>query len=210
MGSRHVRVGVLLIIIGILAVAAAGGIWVYNLYRESRAAGASQTAQILIEQILQGQRTQENGVEVDSDMPAVSSETPEDMGDMRYIVIDDAAYVGVLSIPSLSLHLPINSTWSYPDLRNSPCRYSGNIEDNSIVIAAHNYRQHFGNISTLAYGDEVMFTDVDGNVFLYSVREIVTVDPSSTYEVINSEFDLTLFTCNFTGRARVVVRCMRL
>ena len=34
-------------------------------------------------------------------------------------------YIGVLSIPVLDLELPVMDSWSYPQLKLSPCRYEG-------------------------------------------------------------------------------------
>jgi len=148
----------------------------------------------------------------DYDTPIVFSEPDGTFGrvdGMDYIIMGGTAYIGVLSIPQLGLDLPINAFWSYPDLKNTPCRFSGNIENNTIVILAHNYKKHFSNVRSMAAGVPVLFLGVDGNVHRYQVAATQTVQPNEVEEVVYSGYDLTMFTCTSDGNARVVIRCMR-
>ena len=130
-------------------------------------------------------------------------------GGTSYVVVEREAYMGILTIPRFSLSLPVNLTWSYQKLRTSPCRYSGDIEHNDLVIAAHSYRSHFGNINSMEVGDPVTFTDIEGHVYTYYVAALEIAHPSDTRSVVTSVYDLTLFTCTFDSRSRVVVRCNR-
>ena len=54
-----------------------------------------------------------------------------------------------------------------------------------------------------------MFTDLEGNQMFYEVREIYTVAATDIEGMIDSGYDLSLFTCNYGGKARVTVRCDR-
>jgi len=123
------------------------------------------------------------------------------------IVIDGVQYIGMLSVPSLGLKLPVRADLSYPALRKSPCRYSGSVEEGRFVIAAHNYLSHFGHLGSLAIGESVLFTDAWGNVTEYVVVQSEVLDPDEVERMINSDFDLTLFTCTFGGSHRTTVRC---
>lgn len=127
--------------------------------------------------------------------------------EMTEAEIGGEAYIGYVSIPSLDLRLPVMSSWSYPKLRTAPCRYSGSTKTGDLVIAAHNYSQHFGQIENLQPGDEVTFTDMDGRVTDYEVAEVDTLDPADVEEMTDSGYALTLFTCTYSGRSRVTVRC---
>ena len=62
----------------------------------------------------------------------------------------------------------------------------------------------------MALGDLVRFTDVQGNVFDYTVADLEQLDPGQTRElVLASDYDLTLFTCTVSGMQRFAVRCVR-
>ena len=76
--------------------------------------------------------------------------------------IDGYMYVGYLSIPALEIDLPVMSTWDRTRLRIAPCRYYGSTKPDNLVIAAHNYRYHFGYLGHLKKGDLVIFSDMDG------------------------------------------------
>ena len=116
-------------------------------------------------------------------------------------------YIGVLEIPMLQLELPVMSTWDYTRLRIAPCRYQGSAYLNNMILCAHNYTTHFGQIKNLSLGDSVYFTDADGNVFAYQVAAIETLAPTAVEEMEAGEWDLTLFTCTIGGSTRVTVRC---
>lgn len=118
-------------------------------------------------------------------------------------------YIGVLEIPALALSLPVISEWSYPNLKLAPCRFEGSAYLDNLIIAAHNYRSHFGRLKTLCAGDEVLFTDAEGNVFCYTVTVLEIVKGNDLETLESGDWDLTLFTCTLVGTTRVVVRCER-
>lgn len=122
--------------------------------------------------------------------------------------VDNFSYIGSLVIPTLGLNLPIMDQWSYPGLKIAPGRYLGSAYDDTFVICGHNYKNHFGSLYTLASGDEVVFTDLDGNKFAYQVDNVETIDPYDRENVINDNWDLTMFTCTPGGKTRVVVHCL--
>jgi len=123
--------------------------------------------------------------------------------------IDGRAYIGTLTIPVLELELPVLSEWSYPGLRVAPGRFEGSAYLDDLIIAAHNYRSHFGGLKSLLPGDTVTFTDVEGNVFHYTVAELETLGRDDLELLEGGQWDLTLFTCTVGGKSRVSVRCVR-
>lgn len=126
---------------------------------------------------------------------------------MTEVEINGHSYIGYLTIPCLELELPIMSDWSYPQLKISPCRYNGTLRGEDLVLMAHNYNSHFGRISQLQIDDQVLFTDMDGNVTEYKVVGMDILDPSAVDAMIAGDFDLTLFTCTYGGASRVTVYC---
>lgn len=129
--------------------------------------------------------------------------------DMPEQTVEGCACVAKLEIPALSLELPVISEWSYESLEIAPCRYSGSLYQNDLVIAGHNYEAHFGRLRTLTLGDEVTVTDLDGNRFRYRVSEVHQLAPEQVEEMTDSEWDLTLFTCTVGGAARLAVCCTK-
>jgi sortase A len=128
---------------------------------------------------------------------------------MTEVEINGYAYIGYLTISRLELELPIMADWSYSKLQISPCRYTGSVRGEDLVLMAHNYASHFGKISQLQPGDSVIFTDMDGIVTMYEVVAQDILDPYAVGEMTSGEFDLTLFTCTYGGKSRVTVYCDR-
>lgn len=127
--------------------------------------------------------------------------------EMPVKTIDGYDYIGVLWVEKEDLSIPILSTWDYKRLKINPCRYAGSVYENNLVLAAHNYATHFGWLYTAAIGDEVTFTDMDGNVFRYRVAEIEQLRPSERERMIESEWPLTCYTCSIGNRTRLAIRC---
>lgn len=185
--------------IGILCLLAAFCLTAYNIWSDAR---AGETADSALQQMKQFQEDTVNPSEEEIPDYILNPEM-----DMPTQEIDGQDYIGTLVIESLGLSLPIISEWSYPRLRIAPCRYAGSAYLDNMVIAAHNYKSHFGRLKNLSQGDTVTFTDIDGNVFNYQVVEIETLPPYSIQEMTSGDWDLTLFTCTIGGQARVTIRC---
>lgn len=125
------------------------------------------------------------------------------------VLIDGYEYIGFLSIPSLELELPIMADWDYNRLKLAPCRQAGAVETDDLVIAGHNYKRHFGYLKDLEPGSSVTFTDLQGSTTSYEVIHVYTIDPKAVDTVLNSEYDLVLYTCTYGGATRVGVFCDR-
>ena len=126
---------------------------------------------------------------------------------MATVKVDDYECIGILSIPVLDLELPVLTDWSYAKLKKAPCHYYGSYYEKDFVIAAHNYKAHFGRLSELQTGDLVIFTDVGGTKHCYEVVILETLPKNATKEMITSGFDLSLYTCTLGGSSRVTGRC---
>lgn len=128
---------------------------------------------------------------------------------MTEVYVNELPCIGYLTIPKLELVLPILSTWDYDMLQIAPCRYYGSVAGNDLVLMAHNFQSHFGNISSLAVDDRLFFTDVNGITVEYKVVAQDVLSPYAVEEMISGDFDLTLFTCTYGGQSRVTVYCDR-
>lgn len=119
-------------------------------------------------------------------------------------------YIGYLDFPDYDLTMPVAATWSFPAMEISPCRHVGSAYNDNLVVAGHNYKTEFDVLFRLQAGDTVTFTDVDGNVFTYAVRELASVTPDDSDTVMNSGYALTMYTCSWDVSARVTVFCERI
>lgn len=208
----RVKRGSVPIILGLLLIAAALCVAVYNVWENRSAARHSEEAvSVLTGQIpeepsalpLEDEAVSGGEVEIPDHILAPDMEMP-------VLPMDGMDYIGILELPALNLTLPVISEWSYPALKLAPCRFSGSAYQDDMVIAAHNYRTHFSRLSELPEGSRVTFTDTDGNRFDFEVALKETLPPTAVEEMTSGEWDLTLFTCTYDGRSRFTVRCERL
>ena len=201
-------IGKIFTITGLLLFAAALALSVYNLWDGYRAV---QSREKLLEeyrdknQNISGEG--EQAEESDGQIPDYQLNPEMEMPEITLEDLDGAACIGVLEIPKIDLKLPVLSEWSYQLLKKAPCRYSGSAYLDNLVIAAHNYRTHFGKLKELETDDEVIFTDAAGNRFEYKVAAVEALTPQSVEDMTSGEWALSLFTCTLDGKNRVTVRC---
>ncbi len=207
-----------LIATGLLLIAAALFLTAYNLYGEVRARCSTMKIMARLETDAFANPSAEASTQSDAAEKSPTTVTEEteipdylldpDM-EMPIETINGLDYIGILRIPALDLELPVITEWSYSNLKISPCRYSGSAYQDNLVIAAHNYTAHFGNLKKLHEGDTATFTDMDGNVFTYDMVARETIQPTDIVEMVAGEWDLTLFTCTIGGSNRLTVRFER-
>lgn len=182
--------------VGLLMIIAALFLTSYNLWDERR---ANASAAGVLEQIT---------------LPSLDEEATPDYllnpsMEMPTKTIDGFSYIGVLDIPALDISLPIMADWSYPKLKIAPNRYLGSVYTDDMIIAGHNYRNHFGSLKVLSYGDKISFTDMDGNIFDYKVVAVEELKATDVQLMEDGDWDLTLFTCTLGGERRTTIRTMR-
>ena len=207
------KIGKILIAFGLVLLLGAAGLLVFN---ELQAAGAGRAAQEVLPELMikieQRQEAVEEGTLPTLDvLPGTPLEMlePEDL-EMTEVEIDGYGYIGYLSVPALELELPIMGDWDYARLQIAPCRYSGSLLGEDLVLMAHNYDHHFGRLKNLSPGDTVIFMDMEGNVTRYQVVALDILMPDAVEEMTAGIYDLALFTCTYGGQTRVTVYCDKL
>lgn len=191
------KIGKALIGIGVFLILAAFILVLYNFYREYNAKKKVEKYLPKLEKIIKDHSGGNNNADNEK-----SSKTMN---------IDGMNFLGILSVPSKNLELPILADYSYELLDTVPCRYSGSYDSDDLVIGGHNYRSHFSKLKSIKNGEEIFFTSFDGTVYKYSVLRVEILEPTQIEDLINKQntddWDLTLFTCTSSGAARCVIRC---
>lgn len=178
------RRGLAFLLLGVLLLLTAGGWYAYNLLED---ATAGERAAGFLKQL--------------EEIPPTDGEAA--------VIVDGEAFCGRIIIDRLKVALPVYDGWDYARLKTAPCRYTGAAATNDLIIAAHNYRSHFGALDTLQEGDAVRFVDAGGTEHRYAVRRVISLDGTAVSDMQAGGWDLTLFTCTKSGKQRVTVRCER-
>lgn len=214
------KAGMICMILGAVLIGAALSLFLYNEWDSAR---AEERAEQVLEQMQK--QTEDDAAEEETENENLGGEETErteqentladtdDFGE-KMISIDGNEYIGWISIPSISLELPVMAQWSEEGLKTAPGRYAGSLAEDNLVIAGHNYRRHFSPIKWLEPGTEVSFTDAEERVRYYEIEETEELLPDQVNAMITKTetdtWDLTLFTCTTSGQARCAVRCKRI
>ena len=187
-------IGVICVFLGVGCLLSSVGFVVYNRWEDE---SAEEIAHSLLEDVQ----------DIIDEKTTGTDDTEKIPTEMSTVKAHGYDCIGILSVPVLDLELPVLTDWSYEKLKKTPCHYYGTYYEKDFVIAAHNYKSHFGRLSELQTGDIVFFTDVNGVVYYYEVVLLETLPKEATKEMITGGFDLSLYTCTPGGASRVTVRC---
>ena len=193
------KLGIVLMLLGLLLLAGAVGLLFFNQQEADRAEALSLELLPAVSEAIAQQQVQEP-------QPTLALPTAPQM---KAVEVDGHLCVGYVSIPLLKLELPVLAECTDANLKISPCLFTGTTMEDDLTIAGHNYRRHFGPIRRLKPGNDVIFVDMDGNVIHYQVAAVDAVSPTAAEEVTSGQFDLALITCTYGGKTRLVIYCDR-
>lgn len=184
--------GIVLVCIGILLICCSFMLQVYNIYENRQAGIKSKHIYNQIQEML---------LRVDDNIKTENTST---------LNIDGNNYIGTIALPALGLELPIMNDWNNEKMKIAPCRYYGSIYTNDLVLCSHSYDNLLGNIKDLNIGDMAIITDINGDQYIYKVEVVEVLGPDDVTEMIESDFDLTLYTCTKDNLNRMTVRLNRI
>lgn len=191
---------IILIASGLLLLLGAAGLTAYNLNQDAMAGQKSDEVMEVLAAHLED-------VPIRTITSVEAAEYDPTVPELEPLDLDGYQYMGLITMPTIDIQLPVQLNWSYPNMQVSPCRMTGSPTTADLVIMAHNFNHHFGQINQLEIDDEVSVTLIDGTTYVYRVDAKEIVPPTAVEEVTSGEWPLTLFTCTLGGRTRVVVRC---
>lgn len=198
MTNRQKR-GWILVLLGLSMVIAS---LLMHMTQERQDAMAGENAQILLQQLQLNRMSYTDSPVFLPDIPTAKTATA--MAEKDYL---GYSMIGTLRIPDLGMELPVLSTWSYELLEVAPCRYSGSLPGEDMILMGHNYKSHFTPLHHISVGTAVEFEDVNGVVTRFMVAQTEILYKNHV-DRLYSEHPLTLFTCTAGGQNRFVVRCV--
>ena len=183
----------LCLMLGSALVLAAVCLYVYDRLEDARAGAqaASAVSQLRQSQSIAAVSETEQPADSAESLPTEDAESESESASETPASSIEREYLGVLTIPALGLELPVQTEWSKANLKVSPCRQCGSTAGGDLVIAAHNYKSHFGRLSSL------------------SEERTAQVSPEEPEALREGGCPLVLYTCTPGGKARVVVYCQR-
>lgn len=205
------KFGIVFVVIGAVLIASALLLFLYNEREDAQAGMQSEEVLSEVHAAIAARKelndTATKTLPENNETAEPTEETEPQEKELPAVEVQGYSCIGVLSIPDIEIELPVLSDWDYVRLTVAPCRQFGSSRTDDLVIAAHNYSSHFGALSKLELGAEIIFTDMDGIENHYELKRLVTLAPNAVDEVQYSGYDLVLYTCTPGGRTRVVAFC---
>ena len=203
MNKRANRVSTALIIIGSLMIAACAALVWWNYHQSSKAKRSADKLQTQVENAI-AQHENASSLHPDSsEAPAIEAVRKH----MPVVEVDGNDCIGYLTVPAADLKMPVFNTFSNDKLNIAPCRYYGSLETDDLVIAGHNFNSGFEKLKQLKKKDTVLFTNMNGETYSYRVEDTEMLKPEQVTDMVQSSYDLSLYTCNYSGSERFTVRC---
>lgn len=203
MNKRANRVSTALIIIGSLMIAACAALVWWNYHQSSKAKRSADKLQTQVEKAIAQQENASSLHPDSSEAPAIEAVKKH----MPVVEVDGNDCIGYLTVPAVDLKMPVFNTFTYYKLNIAPCRYYGSLETDDLVIAGHNFNSGFEKLKQLKKKDTVLFTNMNGETYSYRVEDTEMLKPEQVTDMVESSYDLSLYTCNYSGSERFTVRC---
>ena len=140
-------------------------------------------------------------------IPAVSEGDPQNYSNpaMPVLQLEGEDYSGLIQVPAFGVCLPLGSDWDSRTVSRYPCRFSGSVYDNSLIVGGS--KDQFDFCSRIDLGDHVTVTDMTGARFSY---EVVRIDRRAHAEATvlqEGNFHLTLFAPDEATGNYIILRC---
>lgn len=140
-------------------------------------------------------------------LPEPQSAVPEVRGDnaMPVLSVEGTDFIGILELPAHGSALPIRADWGTP--AQCPRRFSGSIYDGSLQIGGTSQKGQYDFYREISAGDDVFFTDMTGNRYAYTVRDIHYRKHADQNALQEEDAALTLFVKNIYAFEYMILFC---
>jgi len=140
-------------------------------------------------------------------IPEPQGAVPEPRTDntMPVFPIEGTDFIGILEMPLHGSELPVCAEWGKSF--RYPCCFSGSVYDRSIQIGGTSQKGQYDFYREISVGDEVFFTDMTGNRYAYTVKNIRYRKRADQAALKSEEAALTLFIKNVNAFEYILIFC---
>jgi sortase A len=140
-------------------------------------------------------------------IPQPQNAVPEERRDntMSVLSVDGTDFAGVIELPRYESVLPVCADWGKAS--QYPCRFSGSIYNSTMQIGATTQKGQYDFYRELSVGDQVIYTDVEGNRYTFSITSLRYEKHADQAALRREEAPLTLFVKNIYSFEYLIVSC---
>lgn len=153
------------------------------------------------------QKSKEYAAVIRELIPEPQGAVPEERRDnaVATLSVDGTDFVGLLEIPKYDSVLPVCDDWGNP--AKYPCRFNGSVYDRTMRIGGTSQKGQYDFYRDISVGDNVFFTDMEGNRFSYTVTDICYENNADQSTLQRKESSLTLFIKNIYAFEYIIIYC---
>ena len=139
--------------------------------------------------------------------PAPQSAPLEERRDntMAVLPLEGVNFTGILECPKYDSALPVCADWG--SVSRYPCRFAGSVYDSTLKIGATSQKGQYDFYREISVGDQVCFTDLQGNRFAYQVTDIRYESHADQAALQKTDAALTLFIKNIYAFEYILIFC---
>ena len=148
-------------------------------------------------------------VQIEKLLPNITQSVPQEKGNnaMSSMEIAGESYVALLEMDMFKFKMPVRSVWDEKAVEAVPCRYSGSVYNNTLVIASTDEKGQMDFVNNINTGDRLNLTTMRGEQFSYKVVKVENSNTATAEELNTDEFDLTIFV-EYSGHTDYLfIRC---
>ena len=124
---------------------------------------------------------------------------------MAVLPLEGVNFTGILEFPKYDSALPVCADWG--KVSKYPCRLEGSVYDRSLKIGATSQKGQYDFYREISVGDQVCFTDLQGNRFAYQVTDIRYESHADEAALQKNDAALTLFIKNIYAFEYILIFC---
>ena len=142
-------------------------------------------------------------------MPQSMDRVPEERGNntMASMEIDGVNVIGVLSFTGYGRTLPLAGSWDTGLVSSMPCRFTGSIYDESLIIGAVDGENQLPFAARMEVGDQIVLTDMEGGRYTYRVSAIHHARSATLEKLQEGDYPLTIFVKDSNTSEYLLIRC---
>ena len=137
-------------------------------------------------------------------MPQIHDGFIDDRSDMSMPIaeLDGTDYVGLIEAPLYDSLCPVSAGKGF---KHQPAIIKGSVYSQDVIVGATDYQMGFARL--ISMGDELLFTDMTGAKFTYTVDSISVSSNFNAEEISGEDFDLILFIKSSYKSEYVIIYC---
>ena len=142
-------------------------------------------------------------------MPEVTDGAPDERANpsMPMLQLDGKNFVGIIEVPQFGTRLPIYGKWERSQVTKYPCRYTGSVYSDVLVIGGSDNEGQLDFVKEISNDDSVYITDTTGIRYKYTVYDINRTKDVSAEYLTKSDARLVLFARNTYSFDYTVIYC---